>query len=245
MGTRKASNVTDGLEELEERLGHSFSDPSLLERALSHRSWCAEHGGPPNNERLEFLGDAVLGWVIADLAFRRYEAMPEGRLTDLRKDVVNAAALAEVARSLEIGPHIRLGRGEAAAGGADKPSILSDAFEAILGAVYLDGGPASAYGLVDRHVSRRFDMGDGRPLFVDHKTRLQEVCAARRLEPPQYLVTGAGPDHARVFTARVLIGDDLMGDGSGRSKKAAQQKAAEEALARLETPGDAPSADDA
>ncbi len=128
------------VEDLQTRLGYTFADESLLDRALSHRSWCAENGAVESNERLEFLGDAVLGWAIADLAFHRFADVPEGRLTDLRKSVVNATALAGIATDLGFGAHLKLGRGEAAGGGSEKPSILSDVFEAVLGAVYLDGG---------------------------------------------------------------------------------------------------------
>ena len=150
-----------GLVELAERVGHRFTDWSLLERSLAHRSWCAETPGSTSNERLEFLGDAVLGWAIADIVYHRY-AVPEGQLTDLRKSVVNAIALAEVAQSIGLGDHVLLGRGEAAAGGADKPSILSDAFEAVLGAVYLDGGADAAFAMVERHVVPRMpDSADG------------------------------------------------------------------------------------
>ena len=126
------------------RIGYEFADPELLARSMAHRSWCAEHPGTLSNERLEFLGDAVLGWVVADLAFRRFAELPEGALTGVRKGVVNALALAEVAEELDLGAFLLLGRGEDAAGGREKPSILSDALEAVLGAVYVDGGPPAA-----------------------------------------------------------------------------------------------------
>ena len=222
------------LDDLAGRIGHSFDDPALLERALAHRSWCAENGHVESNERLEFLGDAVLGWVVADLAYRRYPDVPEGRLTDLRKSLVNATALAEVAREIGIGPFIRLGNGEAAAGGASKPSILSDAFEAILGAVYLDSGSDAAAAFVERHVAPRLERSVGHLHELDHKTRLQELCAGLGLEPPTYHLSWTGPDHAKVFTARVTVGNDALGHGEGRSKKAAEQVAAEMACDRLE-----------
>ena len=123
------------------RIGYQFADPELLARSMAHRSWCAEHPGTISNERLEFLGDAVLGWVVADLAFRRFAELPEGALTGVRKGVVNALALADVAEELDLGSFLLLGRGEDAAGGREKPSILSDALEAVFGAVYVDGGP--------------------------------------------------------------------------------------------------------
>jgi ribonuclease-3 len=220
------------LDALSERIGYRFGDPSLLERALAHRSWCAETPGTSSNERLEFLGDAVLGWAIADIVYHRYD-VAEGQLTDLRKSVVNAIALAEVAVDLGLGPHILLGRGEAAAGGADKPSILSDAFEAVLGAVYLDGGPQAAYGMVERLVVPRMpDTADALDQF-DQKTQLQELSARAGRGAPVYEVSSRGPDHAKSFHALVRIDGDIVGEGDGRSKKAAEQVAAAEACRAL------------
>ncbi len=221
-----------GLAELAARIGHEFADWGLLERSLAHRSWCAETPGAISNERLEFLGDAVLGWVIADIVYDRYP-VAEGQLTDLRKSVVNAVALAEVAQGIGLGDHVRLGRGEAAAGGADKPSILSDAFEAVLGAVYLDGGPDAAYAMVERLVLPRMpDSADSMGQF-DQKTQLQELSARRGLGAPVYEVSSRGPDHAKVFNARVVVDGDVLGVGTGRSKKSAEQMAAAEACRSL------------
>jgi ribonuclease III len=220
------------LDALSERIGYRFDDRSLLERALAHRSWCAETPGTLSNERLEFLGDAVLGWAIADIVYHRYD-VAEGQLTDLRKSVVNAIALAEVAVDLGLGPHILLGRGEAAAGGADKPSILSDAFEAVLGAVYLDGGPQAAYGMVERLVVPRMpDTADALDQF-DQKTQLQELSARAGRGAPVYEVSSRGPDHAKSFHAVVRIDGSVVGEGDGRSKKAAEQVAAAEACRML------------
>ena len=234
-----AASAHEESADLAARLGHRFDDVELLDRALSHRSWCAEHGGAASNERLEFLGDAVLGWVIADRAFRRYHHLAEGDLTDLRKHVVNATALAEVARALGLGEHVRLGRGEAAAGGADKPSILSDTFEAVLGAVYLDGGADEAYRFVERHVAPRLARDADRPFVHDHKTHLQELCAASGLEAPAYTAVSSGPEHAKVFRAHVAVGDRRFGPGEGRSKKAAEQQAAALACGELAPVDDA------
>jgi ribonuclease-3 len=217
---------------LAERLGHAFDDPELLRRALAHRSWCAEHPGTISNERLEFLGDAVLGWAVADLAYHRYD-VPEGQLTDLRKSVVNAIALAAVAVEIGLGEHILLGRGEAAAGGADKPSILSDAFEAVLGAVYLDGGSEAAYRLVERFVVPRMPDDAAALGAMDQKTHLQELLARAGRGAPVYDVTSKGPDHAKSFRATVLVDGDVLGVGEGRSKKAAEQAAATDACAEL------------
>ena len=221
-----------GLAELSVRIGHQFHDWGLLERALAHRSWCAETPGAISNERLEFLGDAVLGWAIADIVYHRYP-VAEGQLTDLRKSVVNAIALAEVAQEMGLGEHILLGRGEAAAGGSDKPSILSDAFEAVLGAVYLDGGAEAAYAMVDRLVVPRMpDSADAIGQF-DQKTQLQELSARLGRGAPVYEVSSRGPDHAKTFHARVLVDDEVLGVGTGRSKKAAEQIAATEACLAL------------
>ncbi len=217
---------------LSERIGHRFGDWALLEQAMAHRSWCAETPGTISNERLEFLGDAVLGWAIADSVYRRY-SVAEGQLTDLRKSVVNAIALAEVAREIGLGEHVRLGRGEAAAGGADKPSILSDTFEAMLGAVYLDGGPDAAFALVERLVVAKMpDSADAMGQF-DRKTQLQELSARLGRRAPVYEISSHGPDHAKTFHARVLVDGEVLGVGTGRSKKAAEQLAATEACLAL------------
>ncbi|NND75648.1 MAG: ribonuclease III [Ilumatobacter sp.] len=223
----------DELGALVTRIGYDFTDPDLLRRALAHRSWCAETPGSVSNERLEFLGDAVLGWVIADIAFHRFEDLPEGLLTDLRKSVVNAITLAEIAEEIGLGPYLLLGKGEAAADGAEKPSILSDAFEAVLGAVYLDGGVPAAHAMVDRWVAPRMSKSIDRIDQLDHKTQLQELCARVGREAPAYVVTSTGPDHAKSFVARVTVDGEPMGEGTGRSKKAAEQAAAAVAAAAL------------
>lgn len=226
------SSPSADLEALAKRIGYDFDDLSLLRRALAHRSWCAETPGSTSNERLEFLGDAVLGWAIADIVYHRYE-VAEGQLTDLRKSVVNAIALAEVAEEIGLGGHILLGRGEAAAGGADKPSILSDAFEAVLGAVYLDGGAEAAYRLVERFVVPRMPDTADELGQIDQKTHLQELTARAGRGAPTYEVTSRGPDHAKSFHARVLVDGEVLGEGDGRSKKAAEQAAATEACLAL------------
>lgn len=218
---------------LEQRLGYTFDDPTLLRRAMSHRSWVAESVEVTSNERLEFLGDAVLGWVIADLVYRRFADLAEGALTDLRKSVVNATALAEVAVEMRLGDHLLLGRGEDAAGGRQKVSILSDAIEAVFGAVYLDGGSAAAFDLIERLFISRLEVAVGTLDRLDFKSTLQELTAQRGLESPDYDVSSTGPDHDKSFTARVLVGGELVGEGTGRSKKAAEQAAAGDAFARL------------
>lgn len=222
------SSPSADLQALVERIGYDFDNVELLQRALAHRSWCAETPGATSNERLEFLGDAVLGWAIADIVYHRYD-VPEGQLTDLRKSVVNAVALAEVADDIGLGNYILLGRGEAAAGGADKPSILSDAFEAVLGAVYLDGGADAAYRLVERFVVPRMPETADQLGQIDQKTHLQELTARAGRGAPIYEVTSQGPDHAKSFHARVLVDGEIFGEGDGRSKKAAEQAAATQA----------------
>lgn len=208
------------------RVGHQFADPSLVRQAFVHRSWQAEHGEPFTNERLEFLGDAVLGWAVADMAFHRLADMPEGKLTDLRRAVVNMHALADIARRLGIGELLLLGRGEDAAGGRDKSSILADTLEAVIGAVYLDAGPGVAFefvrGLLRDPVEEAIPNLDA----FDAKTRLQELCARLELGVPAYDTTGEGPDHERTFTAVVVVGGVARGAGTGRTKKAAEQVAA-------------------
>jgi ribonuclease-3 len=204
-----------------------------LRQALAHRSWCAESPGEPSNERLEFLGDAVLGWVVADLAFRAYGDLPEGKLTDLRKAVVNASALAQAADEVDLGESILLGKGEAAAGGRRKPSILSDAFEAVIGAVYLDGGAEAARRLIATLLGPRLDDAVTRLAVLDHKTALQELAARLFDLAPVYAIREDGPDHQKHFYATVVIGERAWGEGEGRSKKQAEQGAAREACLRL------------
>jgi ribonuclease-3 len=221
------------LDGLSARLGYTFVDRGLLRRAMAHRSWCAEVTGEQSNERLEFLGDAVLGWVVADIVYRRHSDLAEGKLTDLRKSVVNAKALAEVAASINLGPCLLLGRGEDQAGGRRKPSILSDALEAVLGAVYLDGGVEAARDLIARLFTERLDAAISRLDRLDHKTLLQEISARLYDVAPVYVVSDSGPDHDKHFVATAIIAGRSLGRGEGRSKKVAEQGAAEEACSVL------------
>ncbi|MFM8601206.1 MAG: ribonuclease III [Actinomycetota bacterium] len=213
--------------------GYSFIDESLLRLALVHRSYQAEHGEPESNERLEFLGDAVLGWVIADLAYRRRPDADEGRLSDLRQAVVNTGALADRAREISLGDYVMLGQGESSGGGRDKDSILADAFEAVIGAIYLDGGESPAASFVRRMLSASVEEMIPVLGSVDAKTGLQELCAAEGRPVPRYDTEGEGPDHDRVFTATVTVGSTVLGTGRGRTKKAAEQVAARAAIAAL------------
>lgn len=200
---------------------------------MAHRSWCAENPGHRSNERLEFLGDAVLGWVTACLAFERFPEMSEGDLTGIRKGVVNATALYEMARELGLGEFIKLGRGEAATGGAAKRSILSDAFEALIGAVYLDRGSAAARELIERLIGDRLDTVAGRLQDLDAKSTLQEMVAALGRPAPAYVVSDTGPDHDKRFTAAVTVGGSVLGRGQGHSKRRAEQAAAVAAVRHL------------
>ncbi len=221
---------------LSSALGYTFNDDSLLDLALSHRSWCAENNQVASNERLEFLGDAVLGVVVADEVYRHYPELPEGSLAKLRAGVVNATTLAEVAREIGLGPALSLGKGERSTGGDDKQSILADALEAVFGAVYLDGGMNAATALILSLLSDRIAetvrLGPG---GSDHKTRLQELAVAVTAEPPNYRVQTSGPDHARVFDAEVFVGENKLGTGTGTSKKEAEQAAAAQAVRALRT----------
>jgi ribonuclease III len=229
--------------DLAARLGHDFADPGLLVEAVTHRSWCAEHLGTPSNERLEFLGDAVLGLVIADHLFHVEGAMPEGELAMARAAVVSTEALAQVAISLDLGPFVRLGKGEDATGGRAKRSILADTMEAIIGAVYLDAGLDAARNLVLPLVAERLAGAVAGPGEADHKTRLQEASARRYGQVPRYDVSGTGPDHDRRFTAVVRIGGTERGQGTGRSKKEAEQAAAREAWRSLRAEPESRTAD--
>jgi ribonuclease-3 len=204
-----------------------------LERALTHRSYAYENGGLPTNERLEFLGDSVLSLVVTDTLFTGHPDLPEGQLAKLRAAVVQMNALAEVARDLRLGSFVRLGRGEEGTGGRDKPSILADTLEAVIGATYIDCGLGEASGLVHRLfdpvIERSSLLGAG----LDWKTSLQELTADRNLGVPEYQVKDSGPDHQKMFRAVVKVGARELGAGEGRSKKAAEQLAAEAAYCAI------------
>ncbi len=200
---------------------------------MAHRSWCAETPGALSNERLEFLGDAVLGLVVTDHLYRTYPSLPEGELAKVRASVVNSEALAEVAATLSLGEALLLGKGEDSSGGREKPSILADAMEAVIGAVYVDGGWDPAAVLVMRLLGERIEEAAAGPGGQDFKTRLQELAARTFDQLPRYEVEDDGPDHAKRFFARVTIGGVVRGRGEGRSKKQAEQGAAREAWHEL------------
>jgi ribonuclease-3 len=200
-----------------------------LERALTHRSYAYENGGLPTNERLEFLGDSVLSLVVTDTLFTGHPDLPEGQLAKLRAAVVQMNALAEVARDLRLGLFVKLGRGEEGTGGRDKPSILADTLEAVIGATYIDCGLDEASGLVHRLFDPVIQRSAGLGAGLDWKTSLQELTADRNLGVPEYQVKDSGPDHQKMFRAVVKVGARELGSGEGRSKKAAEQLAAEAA----------------
>jgi ribonuclease III len=225
----EALDTAVSLRPLEGRLGHSFADLDLIALALTHGSWCAEHPGESSNERLEFLGDAVLGLVVTHELYVRFPDLPEGHLSRVRAAVVSESPLAAVGRHLGIGAALRLGKGEDGSGGRDKPSILSDAVEAVIGAVYLDGGAEAARRVVLDLLGERIDEAARAPGMGDFKSRLQELAARDGAPPPVYRVHQSGPHHDSRFHAVVEIGGVVRGEGDGRSKKEAEQQAARRA----------------
>ncbi len=227
----------ESLEAFGLRMGVAPEDTHLLELALSHRSWCSEHSGAKSNERLEFLGDAVLGVIVTDHIYRDYPDLPEGALAKIRAGVVSTSALAEVASELRLGPHLKLGKGEDRDGGRTKRSILADAVEAIIGAVYLSGGAQAAEALIMDFIADRIvDAAEG-PGLDDYKTRLQELAAQQLEYLPVYELEDHGPEHAKRFLARVSIAGVEHGAGEGSSKKQAEQVAAEIAWKKLTSAG--------
>ncbi len=215
---------------LEENLGYTFKDKQLLKTALTHSSYANEsHDGSPSNERLEFLGDSVLSIIVSDHIYKRYNT-PEGELTKLRASLVCEASLYEFAKQLDIGSFMLLGRGERNHKGGERPSILADAFEAVLAAVYLDGGMKPASDLVLRFVKEDLNHKE-KISFRDYKTKLQEVIQKNPEERLEYvLVDESGPDHDKQFTVELRLNSNVIASGTGKSKKAAEQSAAAEAL---------------
>ena len=218
---------------IEKALGIRFGSEELYVWALTHRSYAYENGGLPTNERLEFLGDAVLGLVVTDIIYRAFPTLPEGQLAKLRAATVNMNVLADVARELGVGAAVQLGRGEELSGGRNKSSILADTLEALLGAVYLDKGLPRAAALVRRLFEPRVMEAAGRGAALDYKTSLQELAASSLGGMPSYSIEEEGPDHAKRFTATVSVAGVAYGSGRGRSKKEAEQNAAQEAFETL------------
>ncbi|MCC5950886.1 MAG: ribonuclease III [Acidimicrobiia bacterium] len=224
-------------EELRRRLGYEFRDPSRLVRALTHRSFCAEQPSDGSNERLEFLGDAVLGIVVTEELYALEPELPEGEMAKARAAVVSTLTLAEMATELRLGPALRLGRGEHLTGGREKPSILADALEAVIGAVHTDGGFEASRPFVLRVVGQRLDVAAAVPGEDDHKTQLQELVARTCEELPVYRLVASGPDHDKHFVAEVLVEGEVRGRGEGKSKKQAEQAAARTALQTFRSVG--------
>ncbi|WP_456845617.1 ribonuclease III [Cellulomonas sp. P5_C6] len=218
--------------ELLEKLGVHL-DPELLVLALTHRSFAHEAGGIPTNERLEFLGDTVLGLVVTESLYRAHPDLPEGALAKMRAATVSQRALAVVARDLDLGSYVLLGKGELSTGGRDKDSILSDTLEAVFGAVYLSHGLESARTLVERLVGPSLEAAADLGAGLDWKTSLQELSATLGLGAPVYEVSGEGPDHSRTFTAHAVVAGVSRGVGVGSAKKLAEQDAAADAYRAL------------
>lgn len=238
--------MTGSLEELSQKIGHKFTDISLLETAMRHSSWAAENEVDKSgemrglneirgsNERLEFLGDSFIGFVVADIMYRRHPDFDEGKLTDLRKVVVNSVALSRVATSLNLGEYVSLGRGELAGGGREKTSILANALEAVFGAIYLDSDASRAYEVVAKLLMTSIDDALKALDVLDAKSQLQVLATRLERPSPVYRVTDEGPEHAKTFFAEVFLGDESMGSGSGRSKKSAEEQAARQACELLQ-----------
>jgi ribonuclease-3 len=227
----RASEPFEGLAELQRRLGHEFAKPELARQALTHRSY-----GTPHNERLEFLGDSLLNCSVATLLYERFPRLPEGDLSRLRAALVNQSSLSEVATKLGLGDILRLGEGELKSGGFRRPSILADAVEALLGAIYLDAGFDAVRSAVERLMGERLEGKDGLPVQKDPKTALQEHLQGRKLALPRYSVQRTeGEAHDQTFTVECRVDDlALVANGQGTSRRAAEQAAAEAVMAQLE-----------
>ncbi|MGC5626639.1 ribonuclease III [Georgenia sp. Z1344] len=226
------------VERLTDALGVAI-DPELLVLALTHRSFAHEAGGLPTNERLEFLGDSVLGVIVTEHLYRTHSDVPEGDLARMRAATVSQKALAVVARELDLGDYVLLGRGERTSGGREKDSILSDAVEAIIGAVYLGHGLEPTREVVTRLVGPMLEHASSLGAALDWKSSLQEAAAAKGLPAPTYEISHEGPDHAKVFTAVVTFSGEVAGTGAGSSKKVAEAEAAEAAYAWVTGPSEA------
>jgi ribonuclease-3 len=228
--------IRDCEEALQTRIDYHFSNPALLRESLTHKSFSNERPGEsvPDNERLEFLGDAVLDLVVSRGIFHDFPALPEGELTRIRAEVVSEKGLAAIARELNLGSCLLLGRGEERSGGREKESLLADALEALLGAVFCDGGFDRVSSVIEASFGSAVALSASRKAGIDHKTRLQELVQARHGHPPVYVLTRTeGPDHQRLYTVEVRLDDRTIGMGQGRNKKGAEQAAACEALARM------------
>lgn len=228
--------ITENREKLQALIGYHFSDATLLDEALTHRSYANEQRARcADNERLEFLGDAILGLVIAEALFADEPPRPEGELSRLRSELVNAGTLARLARQIELGSSLYLGRGEVKAGGSDKENILADAFEALLGAIYLEGGIAAVRTVINALFAAVIIEKTGEQRNSDYKSQLQEYLQALQQTPPEYvLIATEGPEHDRIFVVEAQTSGRVLGVGRGRSKKEAEQVAAGVAFKALQ-----------
>jgi ribonuclease-3 len=230
--------LRDEFEDLQARIGYRFRDRGLLEHALTHKSRAAEDasGGVADNESLEFLGDAVLGLVVADTLFHQYPDYTEGQKSKVKAAVVSTQTLARQAEEIRLGEHLILGRGEEKTGGRFKQALLADAYEALIAAIYLDGGLEAAAAFLRRELKEAIDAGIAQTFAPDYKSALQERLQALGRPLPDYRLSGSeGPDHRKTFSIEVRVGDEVLGAATGRAKKEAEQEAARLALARLDT----------
>jgi len=233
----KVVRLRDEFDELQVRIGYRFRDRGLLEHALTHKSRAAEDasGGVADNESLEFLGDAVLGLVVADVLFHQYPDYDEGQKSKVKAAVVSTQSLARHAEHLRLGDHLILGRGEEKTGGRFKQALLADGYEALIAALYLDGGLDAAEEFLRRELKDALDEGSEQTFVRDHKSALQERLQALGRPLPEYRVSGeAGPDHRKTFSVEVVVNGEVLGTATGRAKKEAEQEAARLALSRLE-----------
>jgi ribonuclease-3 len=233
----KVVRLRDEFDDLQNRIGYRFRDRGLLEHALTHKSRAAEDasGGVADNESLEFLGDAVLGLVVADALFHQYPNYDEGQKSKVKAAVVSTQSLARHAERLRLGEHLILGRGEEKTGGRFKQALLADGYEALIAALYLDGGLEAAESFLRRELKDALDEGSAQTLVQDHKSALQERLQALGRPLPEYRVSGeAGPDHRKIFSVEVTVNGEVLGAATGRAKKEAEQEAARLALAKLE-----------
>jgi ribonuclease-3 len=218
--------------QLQARLGLEIRQ-ELLELAFTHRSFAYENSLTETNERLEFLGDSVLGLVVTEELYRRYPDLDESRLSPLRSGIVNMRALADIARTLELGQYMRIGKGEEVTGGRDKNSLLADSLEALIGAIYLSHGFAESQRVVGKLISETMENAKDRGAGLDGKTALQELAAARKISAPEYQITESGPDHDKTFVAIAVVGGEKIATGEGKSKREAEQIAARIAYEKL------------
>jgi ribonuclease-3 len=222
------------LSDIQQRIAYTFSNPELLERALTHKSYANENRVPYHNERMEFLGDSVLNLIVSEYLMKTCPDSTEGDLSRLRAAVVSEPALAEIARTIGLGSYLLLGRGEEQTGGRDKDSLLADSLEALIASIYLDTGMIASEAFIIRFFKDSIQHACATRVTLDHKTELQEICQERLKQLPEYrVVSETGPDHQKQFEVEVWVKGEQAGRGAGKSKKEAEQKAAKAALEKL------------